>query len=261
MLRITNTRLLLYKLVLALRPAPLGVAIKHLLRIKRRVVETDNGSFFVDPCSNFGILLVRDGLYEKDMVTTFKSLLTANSVCVDVGANEGYFSVIASRIVGPGGRVVAVEPQSRVLPILDKNIKLNRADNIKVHQVVISDENGTAEIHLEPDNNTGSSGLYRTTRYRVPSETVGMITLSALLDQNGIDGVDLMKMDIEGGEYEAILGSREVFKSRRVRRLALELHPVILRRRGLDPSAITSFLSASGYKLDPAYSNLVFALS
>lgn len=256
-----NNRLWLYKFVLALRPAPLGVALKRLLGIKRQVLETENGTFLVDPCSEFGIVLLQDGEYEKDMVTAFNSFLTPNSVCVDVGANEGYFSVIASRLVGQGGVVVAVEPQSRVLPILEKNISLNHVSNIKLNQIVISNEKGTAEIYLEPDNNTGSSGLFRTTKYWVPKETIEMITLSELLDRNGLDVVHFMKMDIEGYEYEAILGSQDIFKSHIVKSLALELHPSILHRRGLDPDKITTFLRNSGYSVDARFSNLVFTVS
>jgi hypothetical protein len=68
-----------------------------------------------------------------------------------------------------------------------------------------------------------------------------------VLDSFRIDRVDLMKVDIEGSEYEAILGSPEVFRAGRVSVLALEYHPPILRKRGVDPSVIHNFLEEAGY--------------
>src|SRR4051795_13108866 len=93
-----------------IRPALLASYLKRLLRIKRVVVRTGAGAFFVDPISHLGAQLIDTGEYEPDMMATLEKHLSAGGVFVDVGANEGYFSVEAGRIVGPSGRVVAVEP-------------------------------------------------------------------------------------------------------------------------------------------------------
>jgi hypothetical protein len=65
-------------------------------------------------------------------------------------------------------------------------------------------------------------------------------------------------MDIEGGEHEALLGSSDLFRERRIRALALELHPYILRRRNLDPGALPRFLQECGYLVDSRFGNTVY---
>jgi len=87
-----------------LRPAALATHLKQLLRIKRVIVPTDVGSFFVDPVSHLGDSLIRDGRYEPNMEAALRRHLRPGGTFVDVGANEGYFSVLGGRIVGPGGR-------------------------------------------------------------------------------------------------------------------------------------------------------------
>jgi FkbM family methyltransferase len=166
-----------------------------------------------------------------------------------VGANEGYFSIVASGLVGETGRVITVEPQSRLQPVLERNKSLNHGGNIDLIRVAISNAEENVDIYLAPDTITGSTSLYKTRKYPVPKETVKMTTLQKFLDSNSIASVDLMKMDIEGYEYEAILGSREVFQSKRIKNLALELHTWLLKDRGLNPDEITNFLKDAGYKI------------
>jgi FkbM family methyltransferase len=238
-----------YRSLMALRPAWCGVLFKRLLGITRRVVVCERGTFYLDPCSRFGLTLLRNGCYEEELTGTFEARLHEGSVCVDVGANEGYFSIVASKLVGAQGRVIAVEPQTRLRPVLERNFSLNQAANIQLHPVAVSNVSGKVDIYLAPDTITGSTSLSKSRKYPVPRETVNALTVQELLDQNRVRTVDLMKMDIESHEYEAILGSSEVFRSKRIRCLALELHPFMLKQRGKNPEEITEFLRGAGYEI------------
>jgi FkbM family methyltransferase len=179
----------------------------------------------------------------------------------DVGANEGYFSVVGSRIVGPNGRVLTVEPQKRLHAVLKRNFMLNSSNNVTVFAAAVSDANGVAELNLAPSMNTGASSLMRRTRYTPERELVPTQTLSEIIDQSGVGRVDLLKMDIEGWEYEAILGSRTIFETGLIRALCLELHTDHLRARGLDSRLVTTFLVDCGYRHAPEFETLVFLLS
>ncbi len=166
------------------------------------------------------------------MQRTLVALLEPGKVFVDLGANEGYFTIQGARLTEPDGRVVAVEPQDRLIPVLQENVRLNDVKNVTIVHAAISSKRGAAELHLAPDINTGSTSFYRATRYSVPTQIAKTITLADLLDEHDVARVDLMKVDIEGAEYEAILGSPEVFEDHRVKAIALELHPAVLARRG-----------------------------
>jgi FkbM family methyltransferase len=240
------------------RPAVLATWLKRLLRIKRQVVRADIGAFFVDPVSHLGNFLIRDGHYEPDMEDTLRKHIRPGGVFVDVGANEGYFSVLGGQLVGPGGRVVAVEPQARLAPVIAENTRLNGLTNVTVIATAVSNAEGTADLFLAPDTNTGASGLSQPNRYRVPAQPVRTTTLARLLADTGVGPIDLLKMDIEGIEYEAVFGSPDVFLNGRVRAFAMELHPSIIRSRGHDPQELVTFLHRHGYQEDRSTGKRVF---
>jgi hypothetical protein len=96
--------MMLAGLVRRLRPAPLASAVARISRLsKRRVVRTPNGMFWVNPVSNLGYSLM-NGEYEARMQEVLEQYLYPGAVFVDLGANEGYFTVMASRLVGRAGR-------------------------------------------------------------------------------------------------------------------------------------------------------------
>ena len=247
----------LYRTLLRVRPAAIASWAKRLLRIRRTVVTTAAGQFWADPASHLGLRLIEQGEYEPEMAAVLDQLLTPGQTFVDLGANEGYFSVLGARLVGPTGRVIAIEPQPRLTPVLERNIALNRLTNVSLVSVAVSDTAGTAALYMAPDTNTGSTGLTRATRYSVGTTTVPTRTLAEVVAEVGLQTIDLLKVDIEGFEYEAILGSADLFRAGRVRTVALELHPWILERRGLDPDQILAVFHDAGYAPDPRFTNLV----
>ena len=247
-----------YKLVRRTRPAFVAAGLRSALGIGRIEVACAGCRFEVDPCSHLGFKILSRGSYEPGMISVLQTWLPEGGVFADVGANEGFFSVLAARHVGPSGRVLAVEPQQRLAPVIQHNLELNGLANVTLDHHALSDQPGSASFFLAPGSNTGSSGLSRSTRYSVPTQQVELITLQQLLDAADLARVDLMKMDIEGFEYEAVLGSREVFTSHRVRAFALELHETILARRGKAVADITRFLEGAGYRADRRTGHLVY---
>ena len=245
--------------LMRVRPASLASALKRLLRIRRRVVATQAGRFYIDPVSNFGVGVQQERCYEPELSDAVRALLREGDVFVDVGANEGFFSILASKAVGPTGHVIAIEPQSRLQCVLARNIRENGALNIDVIQRAISDTAGVATLSISPDMNTGSSGLFRTTRYGVPTQDVLQTTLESLFKLFSLHSVRLMKMDIEGFEYEALLGSRDIFRDGTIEYLALELHPTILSRRGKAEKDILDFLDECGYRRDERFDTFILA--
>jgi FkbM family methyltransferase len=251
----------IYSWLCRVRPAFVGSFLKKVLRIRRRVVETSQGRFFVDPASEFGRALCSPRGYEPQLISSLQTLLKAGDTFVDVGANEGFYSILASRLVGASGIVICVEPQSRLQAILFRNIAENAAHNVHVFQRAIGDAVGIATLCITPDVNTGASGLFRMTRYKLPTESVPQTTLTNLLKLLNLPRIKLMKIDIEGFEYEAVLGSRELFEQGVIEHLALELHPHILKARGKREADILDFLTASGYVRNDACQSFILTHS
>jgi len=106
--------------------------------------------------------------------------------------------------------------------------------------------------------NTGSTAAVQTTRHPLVKEKVQSFSLAELFGRHSVETRDLLKVDIEGYEYEAILGSCELFTNHRVKIIALEMHPQSLAKRNLSPDKITGFLNSCGYKSENSFSNTVF---
>ena len=217
----------------------------------RTAVSTPYGAFWIDPVSILGRRLSAGQVPEPETVRALEAYLSPGSVFVDLGANEGLFTVQAAKRCGERGRVVAVEPQPRCREVLERNCQLNACSNVTIVPLAVSDRTGTMTLYLSGSTNTGATSLVRPGHLARNTIRVSCMPLDQLLDSRGVRIVDLLKMDIEGGEYEAVLGSPALFHSGRIRALALEYHPDILGRRKHRPLDIHEFLLAGGYEIDP----------
>lgn len=248
----------LYGAVRRIRPAPVASLVARLTGMaRRRNMQTEDGTFWINPVSDLGYSLQHGG-YEPSLKTVLERYLRPGFNFVDLGANEGYFSVIASRLVGPDGSVIAVEPQSRLIGVIQSNLRLNQCLNARVINVAISSNTGSATLELTSGINTGGTSLTRSTGYRYRTEAVKTLTLSDFLHQSGINRCDLMKVDIEGAEYDVFMNDGGVLKSGIIRHIEMEIHNSILARRGLSGNDLHEHMLASGYVLNSELGNWVY---
>jgi len=232
--------------LLGIRPAQLGAFVKVCLGIRRRVVATASGlRFWADPVSVFGLCLLRDGVYEPHLTRICEHLLRPGDVVVDVGGNEGYFSILAAAL--GAGRVICVEPQTRLHSVIAENSRLNGVTSIVLAHALLADSEGSAELFLRPSTNTGASSMFRHWRLGRATEHVSQTTLDALLDREPVGRVRLIKCDCEGAEYLVARGASATLRTQRSDMLVIEYHPAIC---GVERCAEThSLLRAAGYWL------------
>jgi FkbM family methyltransferase len=167
---------------------------------------------------------------------------------VDVGANWGYFTLLAAGLVGPRGRVLSLEPDPRLYARLTANLQRNDLGHVTACPVAAADQAGTLRL-AGFDEQAGNWGLSRLTEQ--PAATtfaVRSCPVDALLDELGIGEVELLKMDIEGAEDLALRGMRAGLDRQRYRRILLEVHPTLLADRGLGVAAVLEPLQAAGYR-------------
>jgi FkbM family methyltransferase len=231
-----------------LRPLELAVLMKKLLRVQRLETEAQGIKLWVDPASNFGIRILREGNYEAGLSAAFAELLKPGDTFVDVGANEGWFSLLAAKLVGPSGRVLACEPQERLWPVIAKNIALNRLSNITLLPFACSDCAGQQTMHLYPSLNSGSSHMGGAARRWEKTQTVEALPLSDILDGLGGRSVDLLKIDVEGFEHKVLLGAGE-YLGTKICALVVETHAAQLGKLGTNEQQITALLASKGYAL------------
>jgi len=160
------------------------------------------------------VMLPRGQVPEPEVINALPHLLKPGDCCVDAGANVGFFSIVMSRLVGPTGKVIAIEPDPRNAAKLRKNLDINECVNVSVHEQAVSDtcKNPAGKFYIHGEN--GSSSLFEGPEDVVGKlvETVPMVTttLSAILDFEGRKPT-LLKMDIEGAELLAMQGCNYKF--------------------------------------------------
>ena len=128
--------------------------------------------------------------------------LRPGGVAVDIGANIGAYTLYLAGLVGPSGRVLAVEPQPAVLARLEENLALNPELTVTVAPVALGDRTGEAAFEIGGSNEgegklaqPGAQGGIR----------VKLDTLHNLMNQNGFSRIDALKIDVEGWEPEVLL--------------------------------------------------------
>ncbi len=214
--------------VLKIRPAFLAEFLKKCLRIERRVVTSKAGyELFLDPASHFGNEILTTGGYEPELTALIQTLLREGDTFLDIGANEGFFSVVAARAVG-AGRVCAVEPQSRLISVVKQNLELNHAKKADVQHLALSDSEGTLTLQLTPNINTGASGMYKRWRWGGSQEVVITMTLDRFATEKKLDRVRLVKVDCEGAEPQILAGAAVFFSEHRAEFLSLDYHESIV---------------------------------
>ena len=190
------------------------------------------------------------GHYEPQETALLRTLLQPGMSFVDVGANWGYFTLLAAERVGPRGRVAAFEPHPQLFAQLEENVERNKLTWVTSRRVAIADREGDVELtgFAEDSRNRGVSRITAGvnsggTVYRVPAGV-----LAAQLDGLGIDRVDLLKIDIEGAEAFVLPTLSAGLAAARYKRILLELHPAALAEWKVDPRALIQPLLGHGYR-------------
>jgi FkbM family methyltransferase len=204
--------------------------------------------FRFSPGSPHGRLLYYRGLADERLILRLRQLLRPGMTFIDVGANIGFYSVVAAHCVGPTGRVFAFEPQQALAERFWENVTLNRLGNV-IHEPValgrtpgtsnlfqISDHDGQATLRLRPGERSVG-----------PVAVVTVRTLSDVLREHGVASVDGMKIDVEGGELEVLEGCQDWMTAAPPRFIIFECIESLLARFGHRSHDLIGFLRGHGY--------------
>jgi len=188
------------------------------------------------------------GRYEPQETQLALRLLAPGATVADVGANWGYFTLVCAYRVGPTGRVLALEPHPRLVSMLGENVTANRLPQVDVIRAAAGAAPGTMAF-VGFDERGGNSGVSRAVRGTERADFESPVAaLDTLLDERGVGRVDLVKLDIEGGENAALRGMSRGLADRRYRFVLLECHPQELAHAGASVDECLSSLVRAGYR-------------
>lgn len=215
-------------------------------------VEVEPGvSLLLDPGDDVArtILVSRQGRWEPEVWGAISGGLSEGAVFLDVGAHIGYDTLKAGRLVGPGGRVVAFEPNPATLSMLHANIEASGATNVIVQPIACTDSETTLTLFdSTPGGNSGSTSLSQenagdaTRAYTVRARRIDDVVAELKLTR-----VDVLKADVEGAELLVLRGAAETLR-RHHPRLVLEVVPRQLANMGTSVEALEAFVASLGYR-------------
>lgn len=205
-------------------------------------------------------VVIRDGIWEPTLTATIRAKLQPGQTFIDVGANVGYYTIIASKIVGDSGRVVAFEPEPENFAILQHNVEANGCKNVVLVQKALADKPGSLTLMLS-SKNKGAHSLFHTQEIDDHPDTVQVDTvrLDDWLREHQVRP-DLVKIDTEGAEGIIVEGMSETLRNNGRLQLVLEFSPSRLDDSGYGASRLLNKLQSAGmaaYEVEESEARLV----
>ena len=196
-------------------------------------------------------LLFIDGYYEPNEFVLLASILKPGMTFLDIGANDGLYSLFASQYVGSSGQVLAFEPSQREFRRLQDNIHLNGLANIKPRQIGLYNVNGNLAFQIAGYEHEGQNTLGGFIYNGVNPEKVENVIVRRLDDlviEEQLDRIDVIKMDVEGAEHAVLEGAHNLLQKQKPI-ILLELSDNALQKQGSSAAETLSFLRSLGYDI------------
>lgn len=173
----------------------------------------DGRRLFVNPhISPFFYFL---GEYEYAITKIISSVVLPNDICLDVGANIGWYTTLLQKRVGAEGQVHAFEPIPSVFEQLKRNVSLNvNNSNVCLNNVAVGDKEGRVVLYMFSGLSDGHTSLSTLGRGDYRTVEGQMIMLDTYLQQKKIQQVNFVKVDIEGAELQLLNGATSIFKQK-----------------------------------------------
>ena len=179
---------------------------------------------------------------EREFIETALGDLRLGDTFLDVGCHYGIFTILASKIVGPTGRVVAVEPHPGALEVLQQNIRDNSCENVQILNLALSDTTSPLSLSF----NENGAGIQRGSDPASSLHTVQGMAGDEALQKAPIPAA--VKIDVEGHEFEVLNGLKQTLSNPLCRRLCLEIHPTLL-PSGISRDGIVEFIQGCGFSI------------
>lgn len=180
---------------------------------------------------------------EKPVLDFLVKNIEEEDVVFDVGANVGVHTVLMAKLVGEKGKVISFEPEAETFATLKKNISINELNNVIPFPVALSDSRSEKKIYFT--GNTGGFTL-RDNSGSLKGSGVKLVPGDELIKEKELPIPKIVKIDVEGFEYEVIKGLMEALKNKDCRMVVCEVHPYLL-PQGVGGKTIESLLESAGF--------------
>jgi FkbM family methyltransferase len=196
------------------------------------------------------------GAFERSTVQTLQKLAIPGSLVFDIGANIGAHTLGLARSVGPAGRVYAIEPSDFAFAKLKRNLALNPEleSRTHAHQILLGAESDAQlpQTIYASWPLVANEPVHPKLRGRLTTTSNAHVdTLDAFVERQGIDRLDLIKLDVDGNEYPVLKGGAKTLTRFRPT-LLMEMSPYVQDEHSHGFAALVALLQAADYSLEDA---------
>lgn len=214
-----------------------------------KLARTQSGQkFYADTGDLIQSYLYLFGVWEPNLTHWLSRTLEPGDTFVDVGANVGYYSVLASRLVGERGQVAAVEPAPEFAEAIRTNLELNGCRNVRLVNAAASDRPRRLDFYQPNRFNRGNTTSVLVDPELRPRFSRESDTLPELLTAREINHARLVKIDVEGAEYAVVRGLLPALPAMREDvELVVEINPELLTKQGHTAADLVAMLGEHGF--------------
>jgi len=199
--------------------------------------------------------ILNNPFYVEGRYLTKNCCLRPGDRVIDAGANVGFFSILASKLVGDSGQVYSFEPVSEANMILKNNIEINDSNNIEVVEKALGDKAGEVEFYIDGEGLFEGSSVVIKPQKEVSRRKIIQTTIDEFVLSQNLDRIDFIKVDIEGAERCLLAGAEKTIKKYRPK--------IAIRTYHLpdDPEVIEGILKSyvPEYKIEKFYNKTIYA--
>ncbi|TVP51678.1 MAG: FkbM family methyltransferase [Mongoliibacter sp.] len=229
--------------------------LRHLFPLKDSSVNTHRTFSFrginmkVDISKSMGAAIYWRGAHDWAPIFILEKMVYEGGTFIDIGANQGEYSLWAARKVGKTGKVIAFEPMDQLFDSLTENINLNPSlSHIFIPlKKGLSDSPGKLQLFGKPGDNEGVNTMFPTAAHSLLIQEIDLGTLDQELEKMSINKVDFIKLDVEGAELQVLKGSKETIQRYKPKWM-IEINEEACIAGGYKPEDILNFLRPFGYE-------------
>jgi len=224
---------------------------RHLIPEEKRLVDVNGYKMLVHMEEYKGIdgiaqQLMFRGTYEKYTTILFKRFVGEGMNVIDIGANIGYYTLLAAKLVGDEGKVFAFEPEPRNYALLLRNIELNGYKNIIPQQKAVANTTGKVKLFLD-EVEPGAHSLYKVRGDAKEAIVVDAVSLDEFFAGKEYP-IDIVKVDVEGAEMAVLLGMAKIVQNNDNLKIFTEFWPPGLQGSGFSAQEYWDKLVENGFK-------------
>jgi len=234
------------KIVFKIGLAKLASRMSFLIPDKYFLINYYGGKIYLNLKESYMMIERALGVYEYWKTHLFINLIKPGMIAVDVGANKGYFSLLFAKLMGDKGKVLSFEPDPNNCFWIEKSINANKYTSIKLYQIALSNKDGEATFY--PGKKSGWGSLFFSKNASAPDKNplrVKTLRLDSILKEEGLENIDIIKIDVEGSDLLVLKGAENFLKKSKNVKLVMDIDV----KSEDEKQQLFKFLISCGFKI------------